>query len=451
MFPALSVTPFSLITEPSKFTNQDPTILFNKLGYYYAIGLMQQLDELENISNIIWSDINKDFTDVQQRIQNLHTKVQAVKQKVPLCVEKLSKAPAHSFNKNLCQQMYPPLAKPEDNVSMEIKSNLVKVLYSISKPAPTLAAWKPLIPDYQNLDKYITNPSAFMDMFREEMLRDCQNLVNRRHKGGYRHRKEQDDIDQKSEQGKNVMIVKILPLPTIVQQPPPIGKIQGWNNRLSFKTSISSSDDAALFASSAIKPATLSTPEQRKRAPRPPPKPIQLPDPVPTPVAQPEAAPEPEKKEKKLRWGKSKEKKAPPPKAAPAPAARAPQAPAARAPQAPSAPAAPPPPPAPAAPPPPPPPSVPAPPPPSIPKPPATVTISQSGGASNHLDLIKQGNFKLRKFSVCKPKDEPKKDVDPNSLSVGELLQYMASIRADVAASDDDQSADSDDDSSEDW
>ncbi|EAX87145.1 hypothetical protein TVAG_078700 [Trichomonas vaginalis G3] len=420
MFPGLSVTSFSAITEPSKFMTEDPTKLFNALGYYYSIGLMQQLDELQNISDCLFQGIEQEFDALKKRMDDINAKYQSLKQKVPQSIEKLSKVNATAFIKNPCRQMCAPIGQNQDSISLGMSNNLVQVLYSIAKPPPTLEAWKPLIPDYQNLDKLISNPESFMDMFKAEMLRDCQNLVNQKHKGEGK-KKRSESLEAKTEQALNVMIVKVLPLPTLVQQPPPVGKTTGWNKPLTFKSSITSSSEDVAFAAATVKPAILSTPEQRKRTPRPAPKPIQLPDPTPAPTPAPAKSSSSKSSKSSSSSSKTSSKAAP----APAPAPAAPPAPAA------------------AAPPPPPPPlpkstgSAPPPPPPS------------GGGGMSHLDLIKQGNFKLKKASTEKPKEEPKKNVDPNALSVGELLQYMASIRADVEASDDEEGED--ESSSEDW
>lgn len=429
MFPGISMTPFSLVTEPNKFMTENPTKLFNSLGYYYAVGLMQQMDELEILSNTVFADITEEFEKVKAKFNTLSSKAQQIRSKYSAAVEKLVKTPSESFNKNPCRQLTTSVQSGQESVKMEINNNLVKNLYMIARPAPTLAAWKPLIPDYQNLDKFISNPQEFMNIFRDEMLRDCQNLVNQKHKGEGRKKRDKGDNEAKYDQPLAPMISKVLPLPTLVLQPPPVGKTQGWRSPLEFKTSFTIAGEDVAFASSTVKAATLTTPEQRKRTPRPQPKPIPVAEPTPPPQPARQAPPP-----------------SAPPKAAPAPSKAAPAPPKA-------APAPPPPPAAPAPPPPPPPPAAPAPPPPpSAPAglPPPPPPTQNQGGAVSHLDLIKAGNFKLKKADPnAKPKEEVKKAVDPNQLSTGELLQYMASIRAAVKES---ESEDEDnDESSESW
>lgn len=72
-----------------------------------------------------------------------------------------------------------------------------------------------------------------------------------------------------------------------------------------------------------------------------------------------------------------------------------------------------------------------------------------------HLDLIKQGGFKLKKVDKSKPLPPPPKpeveNVDPNSLSLQEILARAASIRDAVAGSDDSDDDEESESSSTTW
>ena len=74
-----------------------------------------------------------------------------------------------------------------------------------------------------------------------------------------------------------------------------------------------------------------------------------------------------------------------------------------------------------------------------------------SAGLS-HLDLIKSGQFHLRKVDLSAPKPAPKQkevtNVDPNSLSVQDILQQAALIREAVRCSDSSSDEDSESESS---
>ena len=430
MFPSVSVTPFSKIVDPQRFMTTDPVDLYNSLGYYYSIGLFQQIEELQKLSEEVFEDIQSEFNAVSKRVSDIHNKVQDVKQRAKPILEKLTKTKPEVFVKT----PYKKLSLTADVssatfISMEPQNPLVLNLYKQANPPPTLEPWKPLIPEYQKLDKLISNPDAFMEMFRAEMLQDFDKLVKAPANKGERKKKEKQAATTKIDQALNVMIGKVLPLPQLVLQPPPVGQTKDWRKKIEFKTTIGGTAEESQFAASAIAPAVLSTPVHKPRSerPRPPPKPQAIPVQAPPPQQQPARSAAP----------------------APAPAARAPAAPAPPPPPS-NLPPPPAPPPPPSNLPPPPPPGAAAPAAPKAPKAPSAPPPAASSGAS-HLDLIKQGNFKLKKVQERAPEVEKKEEVDPNKLSTAELLQYMASIRATVKSDDSDDDEEDEDESSESW
>ena len=446
MFPSVSVTPASNIVEPSKFQTGDPVKLFNDLGYYYSISLSQQIDELQKLSSQVFLDIQKDFDDVAKRFNDVSSKVQTLKEKARPVLNKLAATKPEVFTKNKCTTI--SVADESSNtmsIAMEPKNPLVLDLYNKAKPAPTLEPWKQLIPDYKKLDKLISNPDAFMDQFRAEMLQDFQNLVNAPAKtGGGKKKEKKGDQIAKVDQALNVMIAKVLPLPQLVLQPPPVGKTQGWRQTLSFKTvSLDGNEEESYFSSTTIKPAVLTTPKSRAERPKPVSRPVQH-------SSQSQAQSTPQQNNN----AQPRTVNMPPPNR-PQAAAAPPPPPPPPPPPVTSAGAPPPPPP------PPPPPSSGAPPPPPPPQIGGAmptlkkVTIAPKpavqASSQTHLDLIKQGNFKLKKVSERTPEvEKPKEAVDPSKLSTAELLQYMASIRAAVKDEDEDEEEESDE-SSESW
>jgi hypothetical protein len=439
MFPSVSYTPASTIIPPSKFQTEDPVKLFNSLGYYYSITLSQQIDELQTLSNEVFQDIQKDFDDVAKRFDEISSKVKNLRERAKPVLTKLASAKPEVFAKNKSVKMV--IAEESSNsnyISMELKNPLVIDLYNKAKPAPTLEPWKQLIPDYKKLDKLISNPEAFMDQFRAEMLQDFKNLVNAPTKSGGGKKKEKKEPQiYKVDQSLNVMIAKVLPLPQLVLQPPPVGKTQGWRQTISFKTvALDGNEEESYFSSSTIKPAVLSAPKSRVEKPKVVSRPVQQTDTAPAqqPVASYAPAPPP-------RAAPQISNAAPPP---PPPAAAPPSA------AAPPPPPPPPPPPTAAAPPPPPPPAAAPPPGPGVATKKVTIAPPPSSGAT-HLDLIKQGNFKLKKVTERAPETEkPVEEIDPSKLSTAELLQYMASIRAAVK-DDEDEEEDEEESESESW
>ena len=68
------------------------------------------------------------------------------------------------------------------------------------------------------------------------------------------------------------------------------------------------------------------------------------------------------------------------------------------------------------------------------------------------MDLIKSGQFKLRKVEpIQKQEAPPPKEIDPEGLSMQELLQRMAVIRAAVKPEEDSPASDEEEESTSTW
>lgn len=73
-------------------------------------------------------------------------------------------------------------------------------------------------------------------------------------------------------------------------------------------------------------------------------------------------------------------------------------------------------------------------------------------GGMSHLDLIKSGQFKLRKVEPIKKQEPPPpKEIDPSGLSMQELLQRMAVIRAATKPEEDSDSGEEEDEETSSW
>ena len=71
------------------------------------------------------------------------------------------------------------------------------------------------------------------------------------------------------------------------------------------------------------------------------------------------------------------------------------------------------------------------------PKPSVAAPAQAPKATLGHLDLIKQGGFKLKPVKKEENKSEIREDIDPSLLTVGELLARVAKIREDTKLSDD--------------
>ena len=82
--------------------------------------------------------------------------------------------------------------------------------------------------------------------------------------------------------------------------------------------------------------------------------------------------------------------------------------------------------------------------------PPAPRPPPPAAGGMSHLELIRQG-VKLRKVQPVK-QEAPRpiqKDIDPNGLSMGEILERLAEVRGAVASGSDSSEAESESTQSE--
>ena len=419
MFPAVRLSTFEETTRTSILENSDVNKAISNLGYFYSIGLFNQMLELHKLSSTIFLELEKDFNKLNARMEKMQQNLASFKQRAAQVIQRNAQLTPEQMAQKQCQVNEVPDDISNTDADLSEADTYVKDLIAAAEkanPPPTLKPWSPIVPNYAELDKQISDPSQFERQYKQELL---EILVKATKQQERRKKKSHVAVDEgKTDQKSSTMLhayTETVAPPTItLLTPPPVGQTSDWRNR--------AFQEMQAAQSSAMSTTRMQAPPQTTAAPT-----LRAAAPVLSPIM------------------------APAQQAAPQPAYQ---------PAAPAATNIPPPPPPPAGlpPPPPPPANLPPPPPPPpaggipaapkiAPKPSAPPPPSQP----THLDLIKAGSFKLRPVNRQeKPKEAPKQEnKDPNSLSIGELLEKVASIRADTQESDYDEEEDSK--SSEDW
>jgi hypothetical protein len=424
MFPAIRLSTFEETTKPSLLEPGDLSSSILNMGYFYSIGLFQQMSELKKLSSTIFLELEKDFNKLNARVESMQQRIATFKQQAARVIQRNANMSPDEMAQRPCTQNPMPNVSTGQDADLSNADVFVQELLASANPPPTLKPWAPIIPNYQELDKRISDPAQFSAQYKQELLA----FLNEAHKQLERKKKKRRvPVDENKTAEKSSIMLHaytetVAPPRVTLLTPPPKGSTAGWRNKALQEMQAASSSPAQ---SASVTPrATSATPRTSAPAPKQTPSFQQ-----PTVSAQPvmpsrAAAPKP----------------VPPP--AVTPSSNAPPPPP---PPPPTAANAPPPPP---------------PPPPGGAPPARTIAPKPSGApkpkpvvsdAPTHLDLIKKGAFKLKPV-----KEEPapvkkvEENTDPNSLSIGELLAKVSKMRGDIVESEDEYSEE-EDNSTESW
>lgn len=414
MFPAIRLSSFEETTKPSVLEGNDINKCISNLGYFYAIGLFKQMSELQKLSSTIFLELEKDFNKLNVRMEEMSNRIASFKQRANQVIQANQQMAPHQFAANACVQNPMPDVSSAQDANLDNADVFVKDLIANTVPAPTLKPFASVIPNYAELDKQITDPSQFLEQYRNELVEKYKGLLQESKK------KKRKTVDtqptQASDQSSTMLHAyteTITPPAITLLIPPPPGQTSGWRNKALEDMQKAATSSNGNGPTMYVAPPPSIAPSIRTSARAfnlTSPQPVaysqssgpsfggNVPPPPPPPPPPPGLAPPP--------------KGGAPKPAAPVAAAGGDAAPAQTAPRTPQLP----------------------------PRP--------AGGA--HLDLIKAGGFKLK---PVKKEERPlvhEEVVDPNKLSVGELLAQVAKIR-DIVKSDDDDDDGGEKEDSEDW
>ena len=475
MFPARPLVSLDAHEGRDRLRGVPAETAVQQLSGMRIVGLLHQAECLTAFAMDIFKDIAIQANSLFARVKNIEKKTAEIEQLLPTAINSLQNEvkerwPANSRSYYMVGKQIDSDAGTKDFVLD--RPTIVNELFNSAEPPPDLEPFskltKGLLPDKpdQQIDFSIlfSNPQFFQQQYKQEVIQTMLE-EQRKKKEEAKARKEElkkERETMKERKQKNTeadvkgsddfisAIAQPPPRPIALVVPPPKGQAHHGDRPISLvgvpaSAQVTMKPTLSTIGSSAPKTVSFSTtantPAPVSSSPAAPPPPGVPPPPPPPGVPPPPAAPAP-----------------PPPPNLPPP---------------PPPPNLPPPPPPPANLPPPPKGGAPPPPPPSggggdathldlikagnfklkkvdnsAPAPPP-----QSAPVS-HLDLIKSGNFKLKKVDRSAPPPPPKEkieDRDPNTLSLQEILQKAASIRDAVACSDSDEDEEEEESSSESW
>ena len=420
MFPAIKLPTFEETTKPSLLENGDLTKSITNLGYFYSIGLFAQMSELHKLSSTIFLELEKDFNKLNARVESMQQRIASFKQKAETVIQKNASMSPDEMAQRPCVQNPMPNVSTGQDADLSNADIFVQELLEKAVPPPSLQPWAPIIPNYAELNKKISDPNQFAKQYKEELLAFLDQATKQQERKKKKRRVEVDEnkTTEKSSTMLHAYTETIAPPTVTLLTPPPKGQTSGWRNKALQEMQAVSSASQGSYATPRV-----STPAPRMNAPAARTTPV-----LQSPQQSQAAYQQQQQQQSYARNIPAPPANIPPPPPPPSMGANVPPPP-------------PPPPPAnlPPPPPPPPPPGGAAPPARSIaPKPSAPKPPPPEPAAPSHLDLIKKGGFKLKPVKKEAPKapvvEEPK---DPNSLSIGELLAKVACIRADTQASED--------------
>ena len=495
MFPARPLVSLDDHKGQERLRGIQPEDAIKQLPGMRVVGLLHQAECITAYAMDIFKDIANQANSLFARVKEIEKKTAEIEQIVPTAITALQNEvkerwPANSRSYFMVGKQIDSEAASKDFV-LARPTILEEVFNGAEKPPdldPFAKLTKGLIPDKpeQEIDFSIlfSNPRFFQEQYKQEVIANMlEEQRKKKEEAKLRKeelKKEKEIMKERKQQTKEGVahgsedfisaIAQPPPRPIALVVPPPRGQAHHGDKPISligapasaqttYKTVLqpvgqTSSPKTVTFSTSASTPAP---PSSSSSAPAPPPPPGVPPPPPPPGVPPP-----------------------PPPPGVPPP----PPPPGAAAPPPPPPPGIPPPPPPPNLPPPPPPPANLPPPPKAGGAPPPPPPPPSGGGGDvshldlikagnfklkkvdsapatapppapvSHLDLIKSGNFKLKKVDRSAPPPPPKEkieDRDPNTLSLQEILQKAASIRDAVACSDSDESEDEEESSSESW
>ena len=295
MFPAIDLPKFSEGLSPEAMAGSDAKALMANMGYVYSTWLFKDMSALLSLATTMFTDLNKEFEALKNRFTRIHTQVQQFKTSASAYLAKNLNANPLQFANNPYSNIDVKSLTEAGNSGALGDDSLVDMLVNRTSEPFSMKVWSPLIPNYQELDKSISNPGVFIEMFRAEMIQAYKDLVAQSDK----KEKPKDAGEKRARTNKKnvaalkIIIDKVLPLEQRMLHPPPPGETQNWRPNLQFQTA---KDDGSNIgnrgrAQQPDRPGYVATPApkpyqevQRRpqyRAPAP-----QAPQPAPRPVQQ---------------------------------------------------------------------------------------------------------------------------------------------------------------------
>lgn len=231
MFPAIPLPSFEQSVPPQRLDSQNIDDIFRKFGFAYSVGLFRQITSLYDISAKLFLELENDFNALQGRMDSISQRVSSFRAKADKVIEQNAALSAVDFSNRGYAENQMPQVSQVSGFMLSRADTFVQPLLDHATPAPSLKAFASIIPDYQQLDKMISDPTQFEKQYKEEMLQILvgmtEKLKNKRQKHSKPENTQTDNI------GSTVLhsyIETVQPPQQTLLVPPPPGQTSGWRN-----------------------------------------------------------------------------------------------------------------------------------------------------------------------------------------------------------------------------
>lgn len=208
------------------------TQIINTLGHVYAIGIFTELSELHHLSVTIFEELSKEFDDLSTGISRVYKFAEETKEKAVKVLDDLFHYDLQRFFDRDCTVDQIQKGQSEAITNFNSSDYLVRRQYSQCQEAPSLVGFACRFPNYQEMDKQISDPSLFEKQYLEEMMSVLEHLNARvERKERKPQAKKSEGKSSALEHGVNFVdnLLQTLHPPTLqVLLPPSVEENQSW-------------------------------------------------------------------------------------------------------------------------------------------------------------------------------------------------------------------------------
>ena len=233
MFPGISLPRFEEAMDPKRIISDDITKMFDQFGFYYSIGLFRQMAVLNELSNQLFRELEAEIDSLNTRISHLGNRIEDLGAKA----DQVIAANALLTPEDFCRQPYSLNEFSHSPINTEDilahADDYVKPLIQAAGPRPSFQPFASLLPNYEELDRMISDPSLFETQYREELLvrmRQYHENMESRRRGSICQQTVESSESPKRTSPEPPRVTIIRPIYNELITPPPPGQTQNWRN-----------------------------------------------------------------------------------------------------------------------------------------------------------------------------------------------------------------------------
>lgn len=236
MFPAVNLESFEESTDITKLQDSSLTSIFQLFGFIYAIGLFRQMSSLHKLAMKIFIELEKDFDKLEERMQNISERSENMVKLSKEIIRENCKMTAEQFtNVPYSNNDIKEFPKSSDMILSNADMYVMDLIEN-SQPNQSLSKYESILPNWQELDKKISDPSQFERQYKEEMIKILSNLMKKHESKKKRTTKKTTNVVPEK-LGITVLeaYIETIPPPKhILIAPPPVGQTKNWRSYSSY-------------------------------------------------------------------------------------------------------------------------------------------------------------------------------------------------------------------------